>query len=152
MWESGNEVGYIQSAANKESYLVCSSTPSFCHVRYMKLGWILGMRLVYISICTYLKHFNAALLEHCMCYTPSPHRDKLYLLNLDLQKEQELKWPTNSSLYDEPSTSTKCQDPRSDVSSVPSWIPSPSVLLTFPPPLLTYSSPFWPIPSMSYIS
>ena len=53
-------------------------------------------------------------------YIPSPCRDKLYLLNLDLQEEKDLEWPTNSSLYDEPSTSTNCQDPRSDVSSVPS--------------------------------
>ena len=78
------------------------------------------MRLVCISIRTYLKYLkvlaSAALLKHCMSYAPSPHRDKLYLLNLDLQKEDELGWPTNISLYSAPSTSTKCQDPESDVS------------------------------------
>ena len=75
MWESGNEVGCIQSAENKESYLVCSSTPSFCHVRYMKLGWILGMRLVYISICTYIYISNILMssMQPCWntaCVTP----------------------------------------------------------------------------------
>ena len=49
-------------------------------------------------------------------YIPSPYRDKLYLLNLDLQQEEELEWQTNNSLYNEPSTSTNCQDPLSDVS------------------------------------
>ena len=59
---------------------------------------------------------SAALLKHFMSYAPSPHRDKLYLLNLDLQEEDELVWLTNSSLYNGPSTSTKCQNPGSDVS------------------------------------
>ena len=59
----------------------------------------------------YLKH-----LRHCYMYAPSPCRDKLYLLNLDLQEEDELVWPTDSRLYNGISTSTKCQNPDSDVS------------------------------------
>ena len=78
------------------------------------------MRLVCISVHTHLKYLkvlaSAALLKHCMSYAPSPHRDKLYLLNLDLQKEDELLWPTDNSLYSGPSTSTQCQISGSDVS------------------------------------